>query len=313
MFKIIGLKLFAVDLTLFDDGGGAASSGSGDAGSSQGGSVSTSQSTPAGKKTSGEPVVLYGKQPDDGAQATDTGKEPDAAVQKTPEQRKAEYEAFRKGEYKDLFDSDVQNIINRRFRETKVLESQLTAMNPIVEILSEKYGTSDMKELAEKVREDNLIDLADASGMTVEQYESVMKIRKENRELRERQKTIEAEQRANEQVARWSQESDQVKAMYPNFDLRTELQNERFMGLLKSGVDVKAAYEVIHMPEIMAGTARQAQNNMAENIKAKGQRPVEGAAKGTPGVVIKSDPSKLTREDRARIADMVRRGEKITF
>jgi len=320
MFEKI-LKLLPVNLKLFDGevGGDAGTGGStgGETGGAQAGSIPGQGTAPGKKSESKKPVVLYGKQPE-------TEKKPDDAQQgndvqtataqaKTPEQLRAEYEALRKGEYKQFFDAEIQNIINKRFRETKTLETQLASMSPIIEILSEKYGTDDVNELASRLRQDSLQDLADAAGMTVEQYEKIMKIRQENKLLRERQKTLEAEQKINAQIQKWTQEAEQLKIKYPNFDFRTELQNENFMSLLRAGVSVEAAYQVCHMDEIITGTAKQAQQNLAENIKAKGNRPKESATQVMPGIIIKSDPRNLTREDRAEIARRVMRGEEIRF
>ena len=61
------------------------------------------------------------------------------------------------------------------------------------------------------------------------------------------------------------------------------------------------------------GSSLGAKKAIEDNIKAKGNRPQESAAKGTQGVIIKSDPSKLTAEDRAEIARRVMMGEEITF
>ncbi len=316
------IRLLPVNLKLHDGevGGDAGTGGStgGDTGEAQAGATTISQGTAPGKKSeSKKPVVLYGKQPetekkpDDAQQGNDV--QTATAQQKTPEQLRAEYEALRKGEYKQFFDSEIQNIINKRFRETKTLETQLASMSPIIDILSERYGTEDVNELASRLRQDSLQDLADAAGMTIEQYENIMKIRQENKMLRERQKTIEAEQKINAQVQKWQHEAELLKNKYPQFDLRAELQNEQFMSLLRAGISVDAAYTVCHMDDIIAGTAKQAQQNLAENIKAKGNRPQESAAKGTPGIIIKSDPRNLTREDRAEIARRVMRGEEIKF
>lgn len=314
-------KLLPVNLKLFDgegggDATGAGSSTGGETGEAQAG-ITTSQGTAPGKKSeSKKPIVLYGKQPED--------KKPDDAQQgndvqtataqaKTPEQLRAEYDALRKGEYKQFFDAEIQNIINKRFREMKTLETQLASMSPIIDLLSEKYGTDEVNELASRLRQDSLQDLADAAGMTIEQYEKIMKIRQENKMLRERQKTLELEQKLNAQVQKWQQEAELLKNKYPQFDLKTELQNEQFMSLLKAGITVEAAYTVCHMDEIITGTAKQAQQNLAENIKAKGNRPKENATQVTPGIIIKSDPRNLTREDRAEIARRVMRGEEIKF
>lgn len=314
-------KLLPVNLKLFDgEGGGDAGTGGstgGETGGAQAGSIPGQGTAPGKKSESKKPVVLYGKQPE-------TEKKPDDAQQgndvqtataqaKTPEQLRAEYEALRKGEYKQFFDAEIQNIINKRFREMKTLETQLASMSPIIDLLSEKYGTDEVNELASRLRQDSLQDLADAAGMTIEQYEKIMKIRQENKMLRERQKTLELEQKLNAQVQKWQQEAELLKNKYPQFDLRTELQNEQFMSLLKAGITVEAAYTVCHMDEIITGTAKQAQQNLAENIKAKGNRPKESATQVMPGIIIKSDPRNLTREDRAEIARRVMRGEEIKF
>jgi len=315
-------KLLPVNLKIFDGEGGGDAAGAGDStggetGGAQAGVIPGQGTAPGKKSDNKKPIVLYGKQPETEKKPDDTQQGNDVqtatAQQKTPEQLRAEYEALRKGEYKQFFDAEIQNIINKRFRETKTLETQLASMSPIIEILSEKYGTDDVNELASRLRQDSLQDLADAAGMTVEQYEKIMKIRQENKLLRERQKTLEAEQKINAQIQKWTQEAEQLKIKYPNFDFRTELQNENFMSLLRAGVSVEAAYQVCHMDEIIAGTAKQAQQNVVENIKTKGNRPQESAAKGTRGIIIKSDNRNLTREDRAEIARRVMRGEEIRF
>ncbi len=314
------IRLLPVNLKLFDgeggDAGAGSSTGSG-TGEAQAGAIPTQGTAPGKKSDSKKPVVLYGKQPEmenqpEGIQQNNEVQTATAQA-KTPEQLRTEYETLRKGEYKQFFDAEIQNIINKRFRETKTLESQLASINPIVELLSEKYGTDDINELASKLRQDSLQDLADSAGMTIEQYEQIMKIRQENKLLKEKQRTLEMEQKLNAQVQEWQQQAELLKNEYPQFDLREEIKNEQFMSLLKSGVKVREAYIVCHMNDIITGTAKQAQQNIVENIKAKGNRPQESAAKGMPGIIIKSDPRNLTREDRAEIAQRVMRGEEIKF
>lgn len=316
------IKLLPVNLRLFDDaGGGDAGAGdsSGSTGEAQAGIQLPGQGTALGTKKKGDdkkPVVLYGKQDQDSnpAQQHDNNvQDANAQPQKTPEQLKAEYEMLRRGEFKQFFDQEIQNIINKRFRNMKTLENQIAAMNPIIDVLAEKYGTDDVNVIANRLRQDSLQELADAAGMTVEQYEQIMKLRQENKMLKKRQETLEAEQKINAQVLKWQQEAETMKAKYPNFDLRTELQNENFVSLLRAGVSVEAAYQVCHMDEIIAGTAKQAQNNVVENIKAKGNRPKENATNPAPGIILKSDPRNLTREDREEIARRVARGEVIRF
>lgn len=317
-------KIFIpVNLRLFDGEGGAPAGGdSGNAGGQ------SSQPTAAGNKGA-KPVVVYGKQPE-GAKAdnadTNAGGQA-AAAQKTPEQlaqeRAQSYQKL-KADYKDLYDGEVQNIINRRFRETKALEASLAGMSPIIDVLSQRYGTDDLGALATKLKNDSIESLAEAANMTVEQYEDSMRIRSENRQLRRQQASAEAEAQLNAQVAKWHEESAALAGTpekpgpYPTFSLKNEIQNDQFLSLLKSGVSVKAAYEVVHMPEILANTAatvaKKTEEGVVESIRARGNRPEESAAKGgSQGVIFKADVSKLTREDRAEIARRVQRGEDIQF
>jgi hypothetical protein len=315
MFK--KYALIPVNLRLFDESGGTGSPGEG----APAGSQTGSQSTASGNK--GEKVV-YGKQSTE-TQTEKTGQA--AAVQKTPEQlaqeRTQNYQKF-KAEYKDLFDGEVQNILNKRFRDHKTLESNIAAMNPIIDILAERYGTDDLAVLTTKLKADSIESLAEAAGLTVEQYEENMRIRAENRQLKRTQSTAEAEAALNAQVAKWYEQSyaligtPEKPGPYPSFNLKEEIQNDEFLSLLKSGVSVKAAYEVCHMSEILANTAaavaKQTETGVIDNIKARGNRPEENAAKGgSQGVIFKADVSKLTKEDRAEIARRVQRGESIQF
>jgi len=331
MFKKF-LALLPVNLRLFDGegagAGGGAAAPSESAGEGAPAGSPSGQSTAPGKKGDNKPVVMYGKQPESAkaepAKAEPAKPEGQAAnVQKTPEQRTQEYQKFRT-EYKDLFDAEAQNIINKRFRETKTLETNLAAMNPIVEILAEKYSTTDMNVLASKVKAESLESLAEAANMTVEQYEETMKLRQENKQLKVKQDSIDAEARLNTRIAKWHEEAAKLAGTpenpgpYPKFNLKAESQNDQFIALLNSGVTVKAAYEVIHMDEILNNTAvtvaKKTEEGVIDNIKARGSRPDENAAKGgASGVIFKADVSKLTKEDRAEIARRAARGENIQF
>ncbi len=87
--------------------------------------------------------------------------------------------------------------------------------------------------------------------------------------------------------------------------------------MLRAGVDVKTAYEVIHMDDIKTTVAqaagKQAETNVTNNIRAKGQRPAEAGAASPAGIIVKNDVHALTPSDRKEIARRVARGEKISF
>jgi len=108
-----------------------------------------------------------------------------------------------------------------------------------------------------------------------------------------------------------------MKDMYPGFDLRTEIQNRDFQGLLKSGIPVQKAYELVHMEEIKAAAARNAAQTasaqMQANIKAKQSRPSENGTSSQSAVIVKNDVHSLSKADRAEAVRRAMRGEKIRF
>ena len=105
------------------------------------------------------------------------------------------------------------------------------------------------------------------------------------------------------------------RALYPGFDLEKESKNPQFLSMLRAGVPVQTAYEVIHMDDIKAGvaqtTARRTEKQVVDGIRAKGSRPPENGTSSQSAFTVKDDPSKWTKQDRAEIARRVARGETI--
>lgn len=305
-------SLLNINLRLFD-GEGASAGGEGAAT----GAAETVQTSP-GKKSKGAEVV-YGKQPEPTPNtvvqtATEQKTEPNV----DPVARKAEFDRIM-GDYKDLFQEKTQSIIDKRFKETKNLEKQLGDTRPILDTLMSKYGVEDgdVAKLTKAIEADDQYweELADKEGLTVEQYKMKQKLESENASLKKVQNDIQAQQKTQQIYQAWLQEADTIKANdYPDFNLEAELSNTQFVNLIGSGhIDLKTAYEVLHMGEIKSGVAKKAESNVANTIRANGQRPSENGTASQSGVITKSDVSKLSRQDREEVARRVARGEKIEF
>lgn len=340
-------QLLDITLSLFD-GGAAGGEGTGSAGSEspQGergirnaaqpqtaAQTGESKASPAdaGRGKTGE-KVLYGKQTaESGGEVKPEGTEgqaPDAGekvgtitTSDTLEERKKRYRDLVNGEFKDLYTEDTQRIIDRRFRETRILEERLGKSQPIIDMLMDRYkiADGDPAKLQRALDEDNDLweKAADEAGMSVEQYKRLQKLQRDNKALlaeREERRTREAVDRQTQQ---WLREAQDMRELYPHFDLGVEMQSRQFMSMLKSGVPVKTAYEVVHMEEIKLAVeqsaARAAEKQVVDGIRAKGMRPAENGTAAQSGFTVKDDVSKLTKKDRAEIARRVNRGEKITF
>ena len=320
-----------VTLNLFDGAAGAAASGTGE-GTGSGAQGETQQTSPAATRrgSSGEySNVKFGKQDQPAAAGGQQANPPDAGEESkkqgvkttsdTLEDKRRAYRAMVDGEYKDQYTEDTQRIIDRRFRETKNLETQLSQQKPILDMLMQRYkiGDGDLGKLTQAIENDNAYwsQAAEEAGMSVEQYKQFQKLQRENAQLLQAQRRSQNQQAAEKQLQKWYQEAEAMKADYPGFDLGRESQDPQFLSMLRSGVPVKLAYEVMHMDEIKSTvaqtTAQQTEKQVVEGIRAKGARPAENGTSSQSGFVVKDDPAKWTKKDRAEIVRRVQRGEQI--
>ena len=247
---------------------------------------------------------------------------PASEVNPTPtEDRNAKFEALIKGEYKDLYDARVQDTIQKRLKSTKETVDKYTALTPTLEILAKKYGVdaTDVEALNKAINEDDSYFEEEAleKGITVEQLKEIRKMERENAELKRQMDEQNRRENANKVYAQWMEQAEKAKSVYPSFDLKTEMQNPQFVNLLRSNVDVKTAFEVLHKDEIipaaMQYTAKTVGQKLTNKIIANGARPAENGNSSQSATVVKSDVSQLTKADRAEIIRRVQRGEKIKF
>lgn len=233
------------------------------------------------------------------------------------EERKQKWESLIKGEFKDFYTDSTQQIINRRFKESKGLEDQLSKQKPLIDLMMQKYGIADgdVAKLTEAMQNDDELfeEKADEAGMSVEQYKMMQKLERQNAELLAAQKQREADDATAQQTQKWLNEAEELRKVYSGFDINTEVQNPDFQRMLKSGVPMRHAYEVIHLNDIKAGVAGSAEQAVTANIRAKGMRPKEAGASSNSGFISKTDVSQLTRKERAEIARRASQGDIIRF
>lgn len=307
------LTLFNANLTIFD-GEGAMGGGNGNDG--QG--IAQPATTP--KKGEFDNVV-FGKQPENDAETavgTDNG-DVQKTTEPTFEERKKAYDEFIKAN-KDLYDKDFQKKLNRRFADHKSLQEKFGQADRLVGLVAERYGESNVEKLEELILNDKrlLEDEAIEKGMPVEQLIEIKKVKREADIAKMAMDRMENERKSEEQYRKWIADAESVKALYPEFDIRTEIQNPQFEDLLQSGVSMDHAYKVLHYDELMQNAVNTAIQKSAkataDSIAARGTRPKENAGNGSnSGVVYVSDVSKLTAKQREEIARRVAMGEKISF
>jgi len=316
------VKLFPVDLSMFEGGtagAAAAASAGGEGAGTMGEATGNRVDTQRGKKGAYNNVV-FGKQ-NNTASAAEKQTTENIEAANTLENRRKAFKELTNGEYKDIYDTEVQNIINRRFKETKQLQQTVNQYSPIVNMLMERYGIEDgdVAKLLNAVENDDAYwnEAAYEAGMEVEQYKRFKKMERENKAFAEAERQRKGKAQADAQIQKWYAEADSLAAKYPDFDLAAEAQNPQFISLLRSGIPMEHAYGVIHMDEIIANNsaaaAQHAERKVVDNIRAKGARVAENGTNDQSAFIVKDDVSKLSKKDRAEIVKRVQRGEKIVF
>ena len=302
-----------LNLQLFAEGAGGGDGGTG----SEGATGATATAAVSQTKGAKNPLanVKYGIQPTEEAS-------PVAEVKETAtEDRNAKFEALIKGEYKDLYDARMQDTIQKRLKGQKETVDKYNALTPTLEILAKKYGVdaSNVEALNKAIEEDDSYFEEEAleKGITVEQLKEFRKMERENADLKRQMEEQSRKENANKLYGQWMQQADEAKKVYPSLDLRAEMQNPQFVNLLRSNVDVKTAFEVLHKDEIipaaMQYTAKTVEQKLTNKMIANGARPSENGNSSQGATVVKSDVSQLSKADREEIIRRVQRGEKIRF
>ena len=292
------MNLWKLNLHLFGEGGGGEGAGASGAGAE--GTAAGAQGAPAQEGT-------QSNQP-----------------QRTAEERAQAFEQLIKGEYAQEFNARTQGIISERFKNMKQMETQLGQMQPLMDALSTRYGETDAGKLMDAIEADESFyqSAADDAGMTVDQLKERNVLRRKAEaydQWQAQQQRMETERRAYQQ---WEAQSQSLKSIYPDFDFGAQCKDpvngQKFIKLLGQGVDVRTAYEVLNHDKLITGAlqtaVQQAQMRTVQTIQAQGMRPSENGVGGSVATqMVKIDPAKMSKKERADYARRALQGERIDF
>lgn len=225
------------------------------------------------------------------------------------------------------YNKQMQATMRARLKSEKSAEEALSKMAPAIEVMARKYGLDaqnmDYEALAQKINDDDAYyeDKALEMGVSVETAKKVDQMERDNaREQAMQQRTLQ-EQKIQQHFVRLEQQAEAMKKVFPNFDLRTELQNPYFARMTSPnvGISVEDAYYAIHRNEIQTASMQAAINRTRENIsnaiQSGSRRPNESGASSQAPSVTTFDYSKASKAQReafkADIRARMARGEKV--
>ena len=254
--------------------------------------------------------------------------EPQAEAQTQPAEEEPSLEdqwaEVKKGKFKDLFSRDVQGIIQDRFKNQKNANDQLARLTPALNVLAKQRGIDegDLDALAQDIMNDDSLfeEEAEREGMTVEQYRNFKTMEEENARYKAQEAEAREQMFVRQHFQNLAKQAEELKQVYPDFDLKKELDNPTFFRLTQpnSGISVKDAYYAVHHaelePQAMAYGIQRAQSQISQTLQANRARPTEAAMKpGGQAAEITVDPRQMTREYRQQLKERARRGETIVF
>lgn len=309
--------IWKFDLTLFDGAGGAGAGAAGggegagsDAGVTEGDAVPTN---PNRRNRRPNPLanVRYGKQE---TTQENTQEAPSQEEQTDPD---SEWKAV-KEKYKDHFNADTTAIVQERLKNSKQAEATLGKLAPVFEGLGKKYGkeASDIDGIIAAYTDDDSLyeEEAAAAGMPVSAYKQLKALEAD----KAKHEAQEAESQAMRHIQGLIAQGEKLKATFPNFDLRTEMQNPVFQRLTSPevGIDVETAYWTLHRQELqtaaMQVAAQKTSQKLSQSIQSGINRPAENGSRNvSPALDIRDDPSKWSKADREEVKRRVRNGERI--
>ena len=120
-------------------------------------------------------------------------------------------------------------------------------------------------------------------------------------------------------------EAEAVRQVYPTFDLTHEMQDPAFRALARGEArpTLRQVYELCHrealtaeavsaaVAEAVSEAVSRAEAQLVSHIQARGQRPAENGMADRGAVRMHPDVGRLTRSDRARLAQRAQEGESI--
>lgn len=244
----------------------------------------------------------------------------------------AEFDALINGKYKEAYGKKTKGIVSERVKNLKSENAELTTKNnahkAIVDEIAFKYGleSDDFEGLSKAIKADKTYEEQRAfeEGKTLEEWLADKKDKQEKnqqaKEMADLRRQVEEQRARNEFIQMyksWDSQSEAIKALYPSYDLSKEMANKDFVQLLRSGVNPKTAYEVVHMNDIMSSAMTHAtdtaKKQLADNVIANGSRPIENGNAAQGAAITKIDVSNLSKEQLAEYKQRAARGEIITF
>ena len=239
-------------------------------------------------------------------------------VPQTTEAKKS-YRDIIKDEYKDEHKAYMDEVIGDRLKKYKGLEEDYGRARATLEIVANKYGVNPddenfLETLNAKIEADDSYyeNYAMEHDISTEEARRIVTMERKVAQM-EAQKAEEARQeQMRQQIALLHRNAERTKQQFPQFDLETEMQNEKFRRLCAvNNGDTTSAYMACHWNEIMTTqvqmATQQIQSQTAQAVASNKARPIENGMSSVAPSVVKQDFSGMSLKELRAYADEQRK------
>lgn len=310
-------RLLRLNLQLFGEGGGDGGDGSSASASGEGLGVNSGENeVPASIP---EKAKKYYKK----AMEKSTPMKPSEVTQPTNETQATE-----KISYADLIKSDdyreehkayMDKTIGDRLKKYKGLEESYGKAKATLDIVANKYGVNPDDEnflevLNQKIEADDSYyeNYAMEHDISTEEARKIVTMERKVAQIEAQKQEAEKQEQMRQQIMLLRQNAEKTKARFPDFDLDTEMQNEKFRRLCAvNNGDTTSAYMACHWNEIIPAqvqlASRQAQIQTAQAVASNKARPIENGLSSSAPSVVKQDFKGMSLSELRAYADEQRR------
>lgn len=208
----------------------------------------------------------------------------------------------------------------RLAEERSKMQEEMKPVNDLVYKLMATHNVNSFEELA-NVLDPSMVETFSVENGTGEEISrEIIGVRADNirKHIEEKaaikyQNEIEKRQFVEQKTREMDEDIQRTKELYPNFNPNVELKDPEFVKMLQAGVSIEQAYKAAHIDEIVAEAEKRAADAYYKSTAQMQARPAENGLGNQVAVNGSMNVSKLTKKERAELAERARRGETITF
>jgi hypothetical protein len=222
-------------------------------------------------------------------------------------------------DYKEEHKAYMDKTIGDRLKKYKGIEEDLGKHKELLGIVANKYGVNPDDEnflevLNQKIEADDSYyeNYALEHDISTEEARRIVTMERKAAQF-DAQKEAEAKQEQMRQhIMLIRQNAEKTKAQFPQFDLETEMQDEKFRRLCAvNNGDTTAAFMACHWNDIISNTvqvaSRKIQAQTAQAVASNKARPIENGLSSSAPSVVQQDFSKMNLTQLRQYAEEQRR------